>query len=112
MKQSLKYYVVSALKIELAFYTSETKDNFTSIIFDTYNALLIANGNADVDAHCAVANLISTYPNALFKHVSIDVEEFKRVHIKNTPYRHSPHSMPILIPRHPQPTLSHSTSCG
>ena len=81
MKKSLKSHVVSALKTEMAFYTSELKENFTSSIHAATAALLIANGNADVDVHRAVGGLISTHHTDLCKHFSMGVEEFKRVYI-------------------------------
>jgi len=82
MKQSLRAHVISALKIEATFYTAELKAHLTTVIHTATAAMLIANGNATVDAHRAVANLISAHHAELFKHVLTNIEEFKRLYIK------------------------------
>ena len=82
MKQSLRAHVISALKIEATFYTAELKAHLTTVIYTATAAMLIANGNANVDAHRAVANLISAHHAVLFKHVLTNTAEFKRLYIK------------------------------
>ena len=92
MKKSLRNHVISALKIEMAFYTSELKDHLTTVLHTATAALLIANGNATVNAHRAVANLISAHHTALFKHVCMSAEEFKLAYMKI----HALPSFPVL----------------
>ena len=82
MKQTLRAHVISALKIEATFYTAELKAHLTTVIYTATAAMLIANGNANVDAHRAVANLISAHHAVLFKHVLTNTAEFKRLYIK------------------------------
>ena len=82
MKLSLKQHVISALKIEIKFYTAELKEHLATVLHTTTAAMLIANGNANVNAHRAVAHLISAHHAELFKHVTTNAEEYKQVYTK------------------------------
>ena len=80
MKQLLRKHVIAALKIESNFYTSKIKEHLCTVLHTTTAAILIANGNSDVNVHRAVASLITAHYAVLFKHAMTSLEEFKQIY--------------------------------
>ena len=79
-KLAFKKRVISALQIEVTYYTTELKEHLTAVLYTATAAMLIRNGNFNVNAHRAVAHLISAYHQKLLKHVKMNLEEFKTIY--------------------------------
>ena len=106
MKLTLRGHVLSALNLEARFYTAQLKEHLTTVLHTTTAALLIANGNVNVNAHRAVAHLISAHHDELFKHVSTDVEEFKPLYTKKHALPRFPRITAATPPNHNHNTQS------
>ena len=108
MKATLKAHVISALKIEVNFYSAELTEHLATVLHTATAALLIANGNADVNHHRAVAHLIMAHSDELLKHVHTNADGFRLVYTR----KHAIPTFPTITAPTAPPTATNNTGAS
>ena len=108
MKLSLRKRVIAALAIEVKFYAAELKEQLITALYTATAAILISNGNANINCHRAVAHLVSVHHIELLKHVKMTIEDFRVEYTRI----HSLATYPSLIvaPTTPNANLNNGAS--
>lgn len=82
MKTQLRLRITQALEIQVNFYRFELGEHLAKALHTATTAMLISAGDSTINAHRAVAHLLSSYSAELLKHSHIEVEAFKTLYAK------------------------------